>query len=145
MTKIIFISTLVSTLCLCGVIWIIQIVQYPFFSRVNSQDFREYHQAHTFWITPVVAPLMIVELITSFLILFYPPENLDYKLLIFALILTLITWASTAFIQVPLHNKLSGGFDATAHAALVNTNWIRTATWSLRGALMIYFLVQIIK
>lgn len=130
---------------MCGVIWIIQIVQYPFFSEVTVQNFPKYHQAHTFWITPIVAPLMTVELITSFLILFYPPENLNYKLLIFALVLTIITWASTAFIQIPLHTKLENGFDSNAHAALVNTNWIRTIAWSLRGALMIYFLAKIIK
>lgn len=145
MTKIIFITNLASTLCLCGVIWIIQLVHYPFFSQVGSQNFQKFHQAHSFWITPIVAPLMLAELITSFLILFYPPENLNYKLLVSALILTLITWASTAFIQVPLHNKLGVGFDETVHRALVNTNWIRTAAWSLRGALMLYFLSKIIK
>lgn len=145
MTKIVFISNLASTLCLCGVIWIVQLVQYPFFSEVSPQNFPKYHQAHTFWITPIVAPLMIVELITSFLVLVYTPENLNFKLLVFALMLTLVTWASTAFIQVPLHNKLANGFDRNTHTALVNLNWIRTIAWSLRGALMIYFLAKIIK
>ena len=145
MTKIIFIANLASTFCLCGIIWIIQLVHYPFFSQIGAENFQKFHQSHSFWITPVVAPLMIAELVTSFLILFYPPADLNYKLLIFAFILTLITWASTAFLQVPLHNKLAHGFDADAHAALVNTNWIRTIAWSLRGVLLLYFISKIIK
>jgi hypothetical protein len=121
-----------------GVIWLIQLVQYPFFSHVNSENFPKYHAAHTFWITPVVAPAMIVELITSILIIFYPPKNIDAKLLYAGLILTLIVWASTFFIQIPMHNKLAKGFDADAHKLLVNTNWIRTFAWSLRAVLVIY-------
>lgn len=139
MTKTILIMQIASTLMMTGIIWIIQLVQYPFFSEVNADNFPKYHAAHTFWITPVVAPTMIVELITSILIIFYPPANLDFKLLWLGLVLTLIVWSSTFFIQIPLHNKLSKGFDADAHSSLVNTNWIRTVAWSFRGVLVIYF------
>ncbi len=139
MTKILLILQIASTLILVGVIWIIQLVQYPFFSEVNAENFPKYHAAHTFWITPVVAPAMIVELITSIFIIFYPPENIDYKLLYFGLVLAIIVWASTFFLQVPMHEKLAFGFNAEAHSTLVNTNWIRTIAWSLRGALVLYF------
>lgn len=139
MTKTIFIANLASTLCLCGVIWIIQFVHYPLFSKVSSDNFSEFHRMHSFLITPLVAPLMLVELAASFLILFYRPVNLNYKLLVLAFVLTLITWASTAFLQVPLHNRLAVRFDAAAHAALVATNRIRTAAWTLRGVLVLYF------
>ncbi len=139
MQKIIVILQILSSIIMFGVIWIIQLVQYPFFSHVNAENFPNYHAAHTFWITPVVAPSMIVELITSILIFFYPPKNVDDKLLYIGLVLTLIVWAATFFIQIPLHNKLANGFDANAHRSLVNTNWIRTIAWSLRTILVIYF------
>lgn len=139
MEKILFILQIASTLIMLGVIWIIQLVQYPFFSQVNAENFPKYHAAHTFWVTPVVAPIMIIELITSILIIFYPPKNIDIKLLFIGLILTLILWASTFFIQIPLHNKLANSFDTEAHHLLVNTNWIRTIAWSLRAILVIYF------
>lgn len=145
MTKIIIVLQIASTLIMTGVIWIIQLVQYPFFSEVNAENFPKYHAAHTFWITPVVAPTMIIELITSILVIFYPPETIDYKLLWLGLILTIIVWASTFFIQIPLHNKLSKGFDANAHLKLVNTNWIRTIAWSLRCVLVIYFAWKLIR
>jgi hypothetical protein len=138
MSKLILITNFASTLYMTGVIWFIQIVRYPFFSKVGTANFVEYHAAHTVMITPIVAPMMIVELITSFFIIFYPPE-IDAKLLYVGLILTLTVWASTFFLQVPMHEKLSTGFDANAHAFLVNSNWIRTIAWSLRSILVGWF------
>jgi hypothetical protein len=145
MTKILLILQITSTLTMLGVIWIIQLVQYPFFSYVNTESFQKYHAAHTFWITPVVAPTMIIELITSILIIFYPPQSIDLKLFYAGLILTLLVWASTFFIQIPLHNKLANSFDGDAHRLLVKTNWIRTIAWSLRAGLVIYFAWNFIK
>ena len=144
MTKIILILQIASTLVLVGVIWIIQLVQYPFFSEVRADNFQKYHAAHTFWITPIVAPAMIVEILTSIFIIFYPPENIDSKLLYFGLFLAIVVWLSTFFLQVPMHNKLALGFDAEAHKTLVNTNWIRTIAWSVRGALVLFFAWQTI-
>lgn len=145
MEKILLISQAASTLMLVGIIWLIQLVQYPFFSLVGSEKYREFHVAHMNWITPVVAPLMIVELLSSVLILVYPPENVDYKLLCVGLFLALVIWLSTFFLQVPLHDKLSKGFESKTHQRLVKTNWLRTAAWSLRGFLVLYFLWQAIN
>jgi hypothetical protein len=44
-----------------------------------------------------------------------------------------VVWISTAMVQVPLHDRLSGGFDALAHRRLVSTNAWRTTAWTLRG------------
>ena len=52
-------------------------------------------------------------------------------------VLVAIIWASTALIQVPCHAKLVEGFDARAHRRLVDTNWIRTIAWTLRGAIVL--------
>ena len=139
MEKILLISQVTSTLMLTGVIWVIQLVQYPFFSYVEKSDFPQYHAAYTFWITPIVAPLMIVELLSAALILFYPPEYLDYNLLVFGLVLCLGAWLSTFFLQVPLHDRLAAGFDAEAHVSLVKTNWIRSLIWTVRAVLIFYF------
>ncbi len=145
MTKIILITNLVSIVFLTGVIWIIQVVQYPFFAQIGAENFPNYHASHTFWITPVVAPAMIIELITSMFLIIYPSENIDSKLFWLGLILTLIVWASTFFLQVPMHEKLAQGFDADAHKFLVNSNWIRTITWTLHSFLVVYFVWKNLK
>ena len=138
MEKILLLHNIASTFFLTGVIWVVQFVKYPSFAFIDPKSFTKYHDDYRFWITPVVAPPMIVELLTAIFLVFYPPENIDSRLVLFGLILTVITWASTFFLQVPLHEKLAAGFDAEIHAALVNTNWLRTAAWSLRAALVLY-------
>ncbi len=143
MSNILLIANFAATLYLTGVIWLIQLVQYPFFARVGTENFQKYHAAHTFWITPVVAPMMIVELITSILLIFYPPQNIDPKLIWGGLILTLAVWFSTVFLQIPMHERLALGFETEAHQFLVNSNWIRTMTWSLRSFLGFYFIWKI--
>lgn len=145
MTKIILITNLVSIIFLTGVIWIIQVVQYPFFAQIGAENFPKYHASHTFWITPVVAPAMIVELITSIFLIIYPSEHIDSKLIWLGLILTLIVWTSTFFLQIPMHEKLAQGFDADAHKFLVNSNWIRTIAWSLHSFLVVYFVWKNLK
>lgn len=144
MKNLILILQLAATLPLFGIIWTIQLVQYPFYAAVGAENFQKYHAAHTFWITPVVAPLMIAELVTSVLIVFYAPDAIDYKLLWLGLILTVAVWLSTFFLQVPQHDILARGFDAGAHALLVKTNWIRTIAWSLRGGLVLYFVWKLL-
>ncbi len=139
MNKILLVSQLISTLCLTGVIWLIQVVQYPLFAEVGAESFQRYHGSHAFWITPVVAPMMIIELGTSVLLLFYPIENIDVRLIWVGLVLSAIVWLSTFFLQVPMHEKLASGFDLDAHSFLVKTNWIRTVAWSLRSILVTFF------
>ncbi|HVE57023.1 MAG TPA: hypothetical protein VNB22_09355 [Pyrinomonadaceae bacterium] len=145
MEKTIFILQIASTLFLTGVIWVIQIVQYPFFAYVGAENFTKYHDDYRFWITPIVAPAMIIELLTAIFLLFYPPENINLKLIWLGLVLTLLVWASTFFVQVPLHEKLAHGFNSQTLTALVDTNWIRTVCWSLRGGLVLYFVWKVIR
>lgn len=145
MEKTLLILQVFSTLFLTGVIWVIQLVQYPFFAYVSAENFTKYHDDYRFWITPIVAPAMIIELLTAIFLLFYPPANIDSKLLWLGLALTLIVWASTFFLQVPLHEKLAHGFNSQTISALVNTNWIRTIAWSLRAALVLYFAWKTIR
>ena len=145
MEKILLLTNIAATFFLTGVIWTTQLVQYPSFAFFNAETFTKQHDEYRLWITPIVAPPMIIELLTSIFLLFYPLENIDSKLVWLGLILTLIIWASTFFVQVPLHEKLARGFDAQTIANLVSTNWLRTVAWSLRGALVFYFTWLLIR
>lgn len=139
MEKILLFTQLATTLALTGVIWLVQIVHYPLFQFVGDARYREFHEAHMNWITYIVAPLMIAEAVTAGAIIFYPPPNSDIRLLWLGLILVVVVWASTFFLQVPLHEKLATGFDVDTHRALVSTNWFRTLAWTARAALVLWF------
>ncbi|MEL7240197.1 MAG: hypothetical protein AAGK78_15170 [Planctomycetota bacterium] len=119
-----------------GLIWIIQVVHYAQFNLIGETNWAAYHQRHVTMITPVVGPMMLVELLSAIALLVRRPEALPAWIAWVSAALVLAMWVSTAAIQVPLHNKLAAGFDQSTYAALVNTNWLRTAGWSLRALLV---------
>jgi hypothetical protein len=51
-----------------------------------------------------------------------------------------VVWLSTALVQVPLHTKLTLGYDCRTIHLLVQTNWLRTLGWTVR--VVILFLTQ---
>tara|TARA_B100000579_G_scaffold280307_1_gene232038 strand:+ start:166 stop:570 length:405 start_codon:yes stop_codon:yes gene_type:complete len=118
-----------------GLIWLIQLVHYPLFIYVGSKDFSLFHKKHKIFITPVVAIVMIAELMTSGIIFLQFQSKIPNWILIIGLILLGIIWVSTLLIQIPLHNKLNSKFDENLIIMLVKTNWIRTICWSIRGVL----------
>lgn len=133
-----FLTHAAATWFMTGLIWVIQVVHYPLFARVGAAGYREYQMAHQGLITLVVGPAMLVEAAAALLLLL---ERRDALTLAGALLLAAV-WASTAFLQVPAHNALSGGFDAEAHARLVGTNWIRTIGWTARGFIALLLLTR---
>lgn len=128
------------TWCLVGLIWTIQLVHYPLFAGVGAGGFPAYAAKHSRRITSLVAPLMLLEVLTGALLLFSPPPVPPVWVWWAGTALLALIWASTAFVQVPLHARLGAGFDARAHAALVTSNWLRTLAWTLRGLLVAWAL-----
>jgi hypothetical protein len=118
-----------------GLIWVVQLVVYPQFAAVGEAAFAAYHADYTRRITWVVGPLMLAEVATAAFLLWHG----DRPLWLMASLAPLAAcWLSTACLQVPLHNRLARGFEAKTHRALVRSNWIRTAAWTLRGALVAF-------
>ena len=66
----IFWINVASTWFMVGLIWLIQLVHYPLFRYVGSKEFRIFHENHKIFITPVVGIVMIVELVTSVIMIF---------------------------------------------------------------------------
>lgn len=145
MENLVFLAHAGTTLYLVGVIWLVQFLVYPSMAHAGADEYATYHQTHTSRITPIVAPAMLVELLTAIYFVFVPPEAIDRRYFWLGLLLVLIIWASTFFLQVPLHDKLAKSFDRDAQARLVLTNWIRTAAWTLRGALVLWLIWLKIK
>jgi len=136
-----FLICLFSTFAMTGLIWLIQVVQYPLMSEVGESAFVSYEQSHCQRITPVVLPLMTAELFSAAWLVWRPLPACS-GLLTVAFAALLVVWASTFFIQVPVHNQLCVAFNPDQHRWLVQSNWIRTAMWSLRSGLMIWVLAR---
>lgn len=136
----ILLANAVSTLFMTGLIWFVQIVHYPLFAAVGTDRFTEYSRLHQSLTTLVVGPPMLVEAITAGLLVVARPQAIPAWLAWAGLGLVALIWLSTAFLQVPAHGRLSQGFDPATGSWLVSTNWIRTAAWSARAAVVVLML-----
>lgn len=131
-----------ATLAMWGVILVVQLVHYPLFRLVGEKRYAEYQAEHMRRITWIVAPLMTTELVTAGLLAWAPPVAVPGWTTRIGLVLVLFIWATTGLVQVPLHSRLTDGYDAAAHRRLVRTNWLRTAAWTLRVGLVLWMLVR---
>lgn len=137
----VFLIHAAATLYMVGLIWFVQLVHYPLFAQVGEAGFLAYQQAHMARTSWAVGPPMLAEIAGAALLCFAPLPQLPPWSTWLGLGLVLVIWASTAALQVPRHEALvTGGFDGAHHAALVASNWIRTAAWTARGALVVWML-----
>lgn len=141
----ILLANIVSTLFMVGLIWMVQVVHYPLFDDVGQENYVSYQQRHQNNITYIVGPVMLIELATAIALVWYRMESIGKPLVYTGIALVVLIWLSTAFIQVPCHEKLVRGFDPAAYTWLVQSNWIRTVAWTARGALVTWMLVRVIS
>ena len=128
---------LLFSLYMLGLIWFVQVVHYPLMGKVGRAVFVDYEHAHTRLTSWVTAPPMLVELGTGLLLLYWNLQSGFWWGNAAGLV---VVWASTFFIQVPLHSALSQQFDAGKHLRLVRSNWVRTVAWTLRAAGLLLYL-----
>jgi hypothetical protein len=129
-----------ATFAMTGLIWFVQVVHYPLFRSVGAPGYAAYQAEHMRLTTLVVAPLMLLEAATALWLVLDRPAFVSSARAWAGLALLAVAWLATVFLSVPRHEALRHGFDASAHAALVATNWIRTAAWSARSVLLLLVL-----
>jgi len=127
---------MVTTWAMTAVIWFVQLVQYPSFARVGAGEFAAFHSLHSTRITFVVAPLMVIEALSSVALVWRAPPFVPAAEAWVGLGLVAVAWASTALLQVPMHQRLAAGFDEAAWRFLCRSNWVRTMAWSGRALLV---------
>lgn len=81
---------------------------------------------------------MLLELISGGILLVSYTNNV----FVFNFIGIIIVWILTLFISMPLHRKLSVQRDELVINKLIDTNWLRTLTWSLRSLLLMLFAIK---
>jgi len=116
-----------------GVIWVVQLGIYPLFNQIGRAGFIEYHRLYMARISLVVMPLMGLEAVTAGWLLIKGLRSGEF---LAASGMLPVIWLSTFLLQVPLHRKLSEGFDPAVHRQLVLTNWVRTVAWTVRAGLL---------
>ena len=113
---------------MCVVLWLVQLVIYPSFLRIEPSELPAWHKAYTFRVSFVILPLMLGQLMLAILGLWGDPSTLEWVAFAFVL----VCWILTFFVSVPLHRKIEQN-DTTKETRqkLITTNWPRTILWSL--------------
>lgn len=128
---------LVTTLMMAGIIWFVQIVHYPLFQEVGAGKFVVYENQHTTRTGWIIAPIMVLELVTGIAILWGKSAVVPDLLVWGGIALLVVLWGSTFLIQVPCHRVLSEQYDPLIIRRLISSNWIRTIGWSVRAVIVI--------
>ena len=120
-----------------GISLITHFVTYPSFKLIKSSIFSEFHKSYTNKMLLIVAPVMILELISSILLVIFDVSDNDTEI---GLLITLVLiWFLTFFTIVPIHNKLAVNYTKDLNQKLIKYNGFRTALWIIKLILFIGF------
>ena len=110
------------------VLWLVQLVIYPSFLRIEPGQLMVWHQVYTFRVSFVIIPLMLAQLALAVAAALSDTAIWLDRLV---LALVLVGWALTFFVSVPLHRRIDkGDLDLSTRQALIRTNWPRTILWT---------------
>ncbi len=131
---------LVSTYYFVGLIWTIQLVQYPLFAAVGQESFLAYHAQHSQRIVFALGLPFLLSFISACLLFWLHPISVPLWVILLNLLLACSAWVITGLIHVPLHRSLGAGYSALIIQRLVSTNWLRTIVWTMQGLLLLWML-----
>ena len=135
-TAAIYLIHLATTAFMTGLIWYVQIVHYPLFRLVGVESFVSFVQTQARRTAWIVGPVMLAELATGLLLIFQHPPQFPAILLRVNLGFIGVIWLSTLLLQIPAHRRLHAERDSDTIRQLILSNWIRTASWTIRLSLL---------
>ena len=109
----------ISTSLMVGIIWVIQLLHYPAFHFIKEIDYVEFQHFHMQRISFIVVPVMILEFLSAFILVYYIQSNL----LILCLGILIVIWLVTFVFFTKLHQRLLNGYDKSIVDKLVQINW----------------------
>ena len=133
----------VVTWMMVGIMWFSQIVHYPLYKKIR-EGFIEYERSHIRLAAVLLGPMMLIEVITAIIMIGMAEEGLLTQLAGANLLLLAVLWIFTLLFQVNQHQKLSIHFSKNILRRLIYSNWIRTLLWTVKGGVMVAFVVELI-
>jgi hypothetical protein len=145
MSEIALIANTAATLFMVGLIWFVQRVHYPLLAKFEVGQQREVGNEHQRRTSQVVALPMLIEGVSTLVLLVDRPEQVTLVLPWLGAFLLAISLGSTIFLSVPLHQKMVDQPSADIGVKLVATNWPRTMSWTLRGVVCLVMCAQVMS
>ena len=110
-----------------GFQWTVRAVVYPQFALVPAAAFAAYERAHQRRITAVVGTLFGGQLLTTASLVAFRPDGAAPLAVIASGVLLALILLLTALFAVPLHRRLSNGWDQAAFRRLLRVDSLRVA------------------
>ena len=119
------VAYVVSAALYTGFQWTIRVLVYPQFTRVRWEDFPDYERSHQRFVSLAVGPLFVALGLTALALVGRPPAGVARWEAFLAIVPVGVILAVTALLAVPLHGRLSTGFDGAVHRRLLAVDTIR--------------------
>lgn len=143
-SKAVFFIHLAATWFLVGVIWFVQLIHYPLFSRVGVDGFRLFNRREMFRAILIYGFPMTIEITTGILLVWYRLPGIMMLQVWINLILLMGIWGISLVLHLPKQLLLFKSVNLMVVKKIVLFNWFRTVGWTLRGALMIWIIDSIL-
>ena len=108
-----------------GFQWTIRVLVYPQFSRVGRPDFPDFERSHQRLVSYAVGPLFLALGLSALALVALPPAGVARWEAFAAIVPVGVILSVTALLAVPLHGRLSAGFDEAAHRRLLAVDSVR--------------------
>jgi hypothetical protein len=139
-----FLVTLAFTLYMTGMIWSMQILEYPLFALVGTKEFPAYHARHNRGLPFVIAP-SVIAFVSAVVLIFIRPSSIPQWSVITAAVLDLVIIGYTAAREAPLHARLDReGLAPAVIRDLTQGNWVRTILWTANALILLGVTARII-
>ena len=141
---VVLLAHLVLTAAYLGFQWTVQVLVYRQFALVPPEAFAAYERAHQRRISLIVGPLFVGQVITTIWLVLDQPAGLPGWLTALPAVVLGGILGLTALSAVPLHRRLSHGWDPLAFRSLLNTDLARAmlATANTAMAMAMILLVR---
>jgi hypothetical protein len=141
-----FIVTLGLTLYMSGMIWSMQVLEYPLFALVGPKEFPAYHRRHNRGLPVYVILPSLAAFVSALVLIFTRPARLPLWSTIVVAAIDLVVIVVTAVREAPLHVRLDReGASEPVIRQLAQGNWIRTILWTANGLFLLALTAQLIS
>lgn len=133
---------LAATLFSTGVIWFMQVLEYPLFAYVGAEAFPAFHAQHNRRLPGVVFLPMLVAFVATVALLFVRPAAVPAWLAWLGVVLVGVVLVSSFTLLIPRHMRPTNeGYSPEIIRELVRFNWVRTVAWTLHALVLLAMLV----
>jgi hypothetical protein len=129
-----------------GMIWSMQILEYPLFALVGPREFPAYHRRHNRGLPFLVILPSLAAFASAVVVIFTRPARLPLWATLVVAVLDLLIIVATVALEAPLHARLDReGSQALLIRQLVQGNWIRTVLWTVNPIFLLVLTAQVLS